>query len=190
MTVRRVVVDHVLFVVEDLDASRRLFTAALAPLGFGELHVQEDGVHYGPEGLDDFAIYRGSPVTTAAHVAFEAPGREAVAAFFAAALANGATPRGEPGVWTRYSDRYYAAFVNDLHGNNVEAVWHAPEPVADAPRRGGVPLRRRLNREAPRRARRRRSRPRSHPRGGVAPHRSGRTGGRSASGSARRRQRG
>jgi hypothetical protein len=42
-------------------------------------------------------------------------------------------------VWTQYSDRYYAAFVNDLHGNNVEAVWHASEPVRDAPSRGGVP---------------------------------------------------
>ncbi len=139
MTIRRIVVDHVLFVVEDLDASRRLYTAALAPLGFTELHVQEDGVSYGAEGLDDFAISRGSPVTTAAHVAFDADGRDPVDAFFEAALANGATARGEPGVWTQYSERYYAAFVNDLQGNNVEAVWHAPEPVVDAPRRAGVP---------------------------------------------------
>jgi predicted lactoylglutathione lyase len=78
-------------------------------------------------------------VTTAAHVAFSAEGRDAVDAFFAAAVANGATVRGEPGVWTQYSEQYYAAFVNDLHQNNVEAVWHAPEPVVDAPRRPGVP---------------------------------------------------
>jgi catechol 2,3-dioxygenase-like lactoylglutathione lyase family enzyme len=136
---RRIVVDHVLFVVGDLDASRGLFTAALAPVGYEELHVQDDGVHYGAEGMDDFAIYRGEPVTTAAHVAFDAPDREAVDAFFEAAVAHGATVRGEPGLWTQYSDRYYAAFVNDLHGNNVEAVWHAPEPVADAPVRPGVP---------------------------------------------------
>jgi len=81
----------------------------------------------------------GEPVTTAAHVAFSAEGRDAVDAFFEAAVANGATVRGEPGVWTQYSERYYAAFVNDLHLNNVEAVWHAPEPVVDAPRRPGVP---------------------------------------------------
>jgi catechol 2,3-dioxygenase-like lactoylglutathione lyase family enzyme len=139
MTTRRIVVDHVLFVVEDLDAARRLYQAALAPLGFEELHVQSDGVHYGAEGMDDFAIYQGSPVTTASHVAFVAEDRSAVDAFFEAALAGGATARGEPGVWTQYSDRYYAAFVNDLHGNNVEAVWHAPDPVADAPRRTSVP---------------------------------------------------
>jgi lactoylglutathione lyase len=139
VTTRQIIVDHVLFVVGDLAASRRLYTAALAPVGYRELHVQDDGVHYGANGLDDFAIYQGSPVTTAAHVAFDAPGREAVDAFFRSALANGATARGEPGVWTQYSDRYYAAFVNDLHGNNVEAVWHAPEPVTNAPLRSGVP---------------------------------------------------
>ena len=139
MTTRLIVVDHVLLVVEDLAACRRLYTAALAPIGFVELHVQDDGVSYGADDLDDFIIAQGSPVTSAAHVAFDAPGRDAVDAFFEAAIANGATVRGEPGVWTQYSDRYYAAFVNDLHGNNVEAVWHAPEAVADAPLRAGVP---------------------------------------------------
>jgi lactoylglutathione lyase len=139
VTTRRIVVDHVVFVVHDLAASRRLYTAALAEVGYAELHVEEDCVAYGANGMDDFAICQGSPVTSAAHVAFDAPGREAVDAFFASALANGATVRGEPGVWTQYSDRYYAAFVNDLHGNNVEAVWHAPERIGNAPLRLGVP---------------------------------------------------
>jgi catechol 2,3-dioxygenase-like lactoylglutathione lyase family enzyme len=138
VTTRKIIVDHVLFVVEDVSASRRLYTAALAPLGFEELFVQDDGVGYGADGLDDFTISQGSPVTVAAHVAFDASGREAVDAFFEGAIANGATVRGEPGVWVQYSDRYYAAFVNDLHGNNVEAVWHAPQPVADAPVRPGA----------------------------------------------------
>jgi catechol 2,3-dioxygenase-like lactoylglutathione lyase family enzyme len=139
MAVRRVVVDHVLFVVADLEASRGLYTAALAPLGYEELYVQEDCVSYGADGLDDFTICRGEPVTTAAHVAFDAADRGPVDAFFDAGIAHGATVRGEPGVWTQYSERYYAAFVNDLYGNNVEAVWHAPEPVTDAPLRAGVP---------------------------------------------------
>jgi catechol 2,3-dioxygenase-like lactoylglutathione lyase family enzyme len=138
VTSRRVVVDHVLFVVEDLAASRRLYTAALSPLGYEELRVEPNGVGYGAEGLDDFSIYQGSPVTAAAHIAFDAPDRGSVDAFFERAIANGASPRGEPGVWTEYSERYYAAFVYDLHRNNVEAVWHAPEPVTDAPRRDRV----------------------------------------------------
>ncbi|MGH2539202.1 MAG: VOC family protein, partial [Actinomycetota bacterium] len=133
MTHRHVVVDHALFVVSDLEASRRLYTAALAPLGIVEFHVREDGVHYGREGLDDFAIFRGDPPTSAAHVAFDADGRDEVDSFFQAAVRHGASVRGEPGVWTRYSDRYYAAFVHDLHGNNVEAVFHSPESIAEVP---------------------------------------------------------
>ena len=95
MDVRRVVVDHVVFVVADRDASRQLYTAALAPLGYEELYVQDDCVSYGPEDLDDFTICRGEPVTTAAHVAFSADGREAVDAFFAASPGSGRnTPSG------------------------------------------------------------------------------------------------
>jgi catechol 2,3-dioxygenase-like lactoylglutathione lyase family enzyme len=139
MTDRHVVVDHVLFVVEDLPASRRLYTAALAPLGIEELSEEPNCVAYGRQELDDFSICEGSPVTTASHVAFDAADRGSVDAFFDAALAAGATARGEPGVWIQYSNRYYAAFVNDLHGNNVEAVFHSPEPVTDAPERGGAP---------------------------------------------------
>ena len=139
MTERLIIVDHVLFVVEDFPASRRLYTAALAPLGFEELYEEPNCISYGREDLDDFSICEGSPVTTAAHVAFDAVDREAVDAFFEAALAAGASARGEPGVWTPYSNRYYAAFVNDLHMNNMEAVFHSPEPITDAPERPGVP---------------------------------------------------
>ena len=65
MVTGRVVVDHVLFVVADLDASRRLYTAALAPLGYEELCVQDDGLGNGARGADDFSICRGLPVTAA-----------------------------------------------------------------------------------------------------------------------------
>jgi class 3 adenylate cyclase len=132
MTTRRVVVDHVLFVVGDLAASRELYTAALAPLGYEELRVQDDGVNYGADGMEDFAIFEGSPPTTGAHVSFDAPNRESVDAFFEAALSHGGESRGRPGRWVQYSDHYYAAFVTDLHGNNIEAVWHAPAPVEEA----------------------------------------------------------
>jgi catechol 2,3-dioxygenase-like lactoylglutathione lyase family enzyme len=139
VTDRHIVVDHVLFVVSDLPASRRIYTAALAPLGIEELNEEPDCVGYGRQDLDDFSICEGSPPTTARHVAFDAADRSRVDAFFDAALAAGASVRGEPGVWIQYSNRYYAAFVNDLHGNNVEAVFHSPEPITDAPERPGVP---------------------------------------------------
>jgi catechol 2,3-dioxygenase-like lactoylglutathione lyase family enzyme len=139
VTERLIIVDHVLFVVEDLPASRRLYTPVLAPLGIVELYEEPNCISYGRQDLDDFSICEGSPVTTAAHVAFDAEDRSQVDAFFDAAIAAGASARGEPGVWTQYSDRYYAAFVNDLHGNNVEAVFHSPAPITDAPQRPGVP---------------------------------------------------
>jgi catechol 2,3-dioxygenase-like lactoylglutathione lyase family enzyme len=139
VTERLIIVDHVVFVVEDFPASRRLYTAALAPLGIEELNEEPNCISYGRQDLDDFAICEGSPVTTASHVAFDAADRGQVDAFFDAALAGGASARGEPGVWIQYSPRYYAAFVNDLHGNNVEAVFHSPVPVTDAPQRPGVP---------------------------------------------------
>jgi catechol 2,3-dioxygenase-like lactoylglutathione lyase family enzyme len=137
LTIRRIVVDHVLLVVGDLEVSRRFYRAALAPLEIEELQVEADGVAFGAEGLDDFAVYAGAPVTTAAHVAFDAPDRAAVDAFHAAGLANGGHERGAPGIWTQYSDRYYAAFLRDPDGNNVEAVFHSPEPLTGlAPARG------------------------------------------------------
>ncbi len=131
MTERLVIVDHVLFVVSDLEASRRFYRACLAPLGIEELHTQEDGSNFGREGLDDFAIFVGSPATTAAHVAFDAATTEHVDAFHVAALANGGRDNCAPKVWTGYSNRYYGAFVLDPDGNNVEAVFHSPEPLVD-----------------------------------------------------------
>jgi catechol 2,3-dioxygenase-like lactoylglutathione lyase family enzyme len=123
VTVRRIVVDHVLLVVGDLEVSRRFYRAALAPLGIEELRVEADGVSFGAEGLDDFAIYAGAPVTTAAHVAFDAPDREAVDAFHAAALASGGRERGAPGTVLRRlpepeQDRVIARLLRRL--------WRAP----------------------------------------------------------------
>jgi catechol 2,3-dioxygenase-like lactoylglutathione lyase family enzyme len=130
MTIRRVVVDHVSLVVQDLEASRRFYRAALAPLGIVELKVESDGVAFGAEGMDDFAVDAGRQPTSGAHVAFDAPNREAVDAFYAAALEHGGRHRGAPGVWVQYSERYYAAFVWDPDGNNIEAVFHSPESLA------------------------------------------------------------
>jgi catechol 2,3-dioxygenase-like lactoylglutathione lyase family enzyme len=102
MVQRQVVIDHVVLVVSDLAASDRFYTEALPPLGFVRLRENDvDGaVAYGLKGLDDFAIVpaRDAPATTSAHVAFVADSREAVDAFYAAALAAGGTERAAPRV--------------------------------------------------------------------------------------------
>jgi catechol 2,3-dioxygenase-like lactoylglutathione lyase family enzyme len=113
MIVRRVVVDHVLLVVRDLEVSRRFYRAALPPLGIEELAVFSDGMSFGAEGMNDFAGFAGRPCTTGAQVAFEAPSREAVHAFHATAPQQGSRQRGASGVWVQYCERCYAVFVWD-----------------------------------------------------------------------------
>jgi catechol 2,3-dioxygenase-like lactoylglutathione lyase family enzyme len=130
------VVDHVGIRVGDLPASRRLYEAALAELGFsvqGEGEFEGDGyVLFGREGDDDFALHSVGTkpgrdrVTTGAHIAFVASDDGAVQRWHEAALRNGATDNGAPGLRPEYSGRYYAAFVLDPDGNNVEAVFNAP----------------------------------------------------------------
>lgn len=130
-----VVIDHTGLRVSDLEASRRLYEAALEPLGITIVATGDDdgpGYGFGRDELDDFWIQ--SPiddpgrdrVTTGVHIAFAAYSREAVDAFHRAAIEHGATDLGAPGIRDQYSDGYYGAFVMDLDGNNMEAVFHEP----------------------------------------------------------------
>jgi catechol 2,3-dioxygenase-like lactoylglutathione lyase family enzyme len=133
------VIDHVGIRVSDLAASRRMYEAALAELGFtvlGEGAFEGDAyVLFGRGTSDDFALHAvgtkpgRNRVTTGAHVAFRAPNASGVERWHAAAIRSGGTDNGAPGVRPEYSGRYYAAFVLDLDGNNVEAVFHDPAAV-------------------------------------------------------------
>jgi catechol 2,3-dioxygenase-like lactoylglutathione lyase family enzyme len=121
--VRRITVDHLTLPVADVERSRAFYEAALAPLGFHT--VEGDGyVAFGAPGSEDFAIAAGAPSPAAVHVAFAAASRDEVDAFHAAALAAGATDNGAPGLRPRYHAGYYGAYVLDLDGYNVEAVFH------------------------------------------------------------------
>lgn len=114
-----------------------MYERALAELGFAVLSegaFEGDAyVVFGREGSDDFCLHGvGSRpgrdrVTTGAHVAFRARDEEAVRRWHAAALDAGGRDNGPPGLRPEYSGRYYAAFVLDPDGNNVEAVCHLPE---------------------------------------------------------------
>ena len=136
------VVDHVGIRVSDLPASRRMYEAALAELGFsvlGEGEFEGDAyVLFGRRGSDDFSLHTAGSapgrdrVTTGAHVAFSAPDAEAVERWHGAAVRHGGTDNGPPGLRPEYSGAYFAAFVLDPDGNNVEAVFHTPQPSADA----------------------------------------------------------
>jgi catechol 2,3-dioxygenase-like lactoylglutathione lyase family enzyme len=118
--------DHVAFDVADLVSSRRFYAAALAPWGAREVGA-DDAFGYGPEGSEDLWIAPGEPGPPL-HIALAAPNRETVDAFHAAALAAGGRDNGAPGLRPRYHLGYYAAYVLDPDGNNVEAVHHGDHP--------------------------------------------------------------
>src|SRR5262245_19407822 len=130
------VIDHVGIRVSDLPASREMYEAALAELGFSVLGEGEfEGnayVLFGRGESDDFILHTVGTapgrdrVTTGAHIAFIASTEEAVQRWYSAALRHGGTENGAPGLRPEYSGRYFAAFVLDPDGNNVAAVFHQP----------------------------------------------------------------
>jgi catechol 2,3-dioxygenase-like lactoylglutathione lyase family enzyme len=113
--------DHVHLVVADLERSKRFYRAALGALGH-ELGGEGPGWFFADELF--VSVAEGGP-TSRVHLAFQAEDREAVARFHRAALAAGGRDNGGPGERT-YHPGYYAAFVLDPDGHNVEAVHHGP----------------------------------------------------------------
>jgi catechol 2,3-dioxygenase-like lactoylglutathione lyase family enzyme len=111
--------DHVHLRVADLDASRRFYEGALAPLGI-EVGGGDDWF-----SADELFVSTDGPVTTGVHLGFQAADEETVQRFHEAALAAGGRDNGGPGE-RKYHPGYYAAFVLDPDGNNIEAVYHGP----------------------------------------------------------------
>lgn len=113
--------DHVGIRVADLARSLAFYDAALAPLGYVRCSTYEGGAGYGPEGQPVFWLSEQA-TGGGAHIAFAAPGRDAVDAFHAAGLDAGGRDHGPPGLRPDYGAGYYAAFLVDPDGHNVEAV--------------------------------------------------------------------
>lgn len=116
-------IDHVGLVVADLERARRFYVAVLGALG-RRIEGEGDGYFWSDElfvGLPD-AHGRG---ISRVHLALQAQDAAAVQRFHAAGLAAGGTDHGAPGLRSYHPD-YYAAFLLDPDGNNVEAVWHGP----------------------------------------------------------------
>jgi catechol 2,3-dioxygenase-like lactoylglutathione lyase family enzyme len=120
-------IDHVTANVSDFGAAKDFYSKALGPLGYSVQMEFEGAAGFGTgEGIPDFWI-GSSPDRGATHVAFSAPDRAAVDAFYAAATAAGGKDNGAPGLRPHYHETYYAAYVHDADGNNIEAVSHRPE---------------------------------------------------------------
>lgn len=116
--------DHLQLVVRDLAASQRFYGAVFEALGI-PMGGTGDGYFWADElfvSTADSEAAQGQ-LTGRHHFAFQARDRAAVDAFFKAALAHGGKDNGPPGE-RQYHPGYYAAFVLDPDGNNVEAVFH------------------------------------------------------------------
>ena len=118
-------IDHLSIQCNDLAASIAFYDAVLEPLGGKQVMNFGEMVGYGVTGPDFWiGVTMTEGVTKESHIAFTAPTRDAVLAFFEAAKAQGAEVLHEPRLWPEYHETYFGAFVRDPDGNNVEACCH------------------------------------------------------------------
>ena len=136
-------IDHTGFNVSDLERSKRFYAQALAPLGY-RVALELDGAvgfgaptQAGDDPGGDFWISSGEPQSPRTHVAFRAASEREVDAFHRAAIEAGAADNGPPGQRPQYHPGYYAAFVHDPDGYNVEAVFHGAAPATEISRLPG-----------------------------------------------------
>ena len=115
--------DHIGLQVKDVAASSKFYQAALGGLGHVLASQDETGAGLGPKGAPALWLYKAAKAKGGSHIAFQAASRSAVDRFYKDGLKAGGTDNGKPGVRADYSTNYYAAFLIDPDGNNVEAVY-------------------------------------------------------------------
>lgn len=114
--------DHIGIHVRDLDSAVKFYTAVLAPFGHVLGSRDETSAGFGPPGAPVLWIYAAKTKATGIHLAFSTVKRALVDKFYAAGIEAGGKDHGKPGLRKDYSPTYYAAFLLDPDGNNVEAV--------------------------------------------------------------------
>jgi catechol 2,3-dioxygenase-like lactoylglutathione lyase family enzyme len=123
--------DHIQLVVRDLAASRRFYEATMAVLEIPPGPSGDDYFSYDELWISTAQSYAATgELTGRGHIAFVAKDRETVDAWYAQAIAAGGRDNGPPGLRAKYHRNYYAAFVLDPDGNNVEAVHHGPAQLS------------------------------------------------------------
>lgn len=114
---------HTGLAVSDFRAAKKFYERTLAPLGYAAKMQHGESAGFNDGKNTDFWIGKRKTVEPA-HVAFEAKSKGEVEEFYRAALASGGRDNGAPGYRRDYWPGYYAAFVYDPDGHNVEAVWY------------------------------------------------------------------
>lgn len=124
-------IDHTGINVSNVEKSKDFYSAVLLPLHY-EIRLSLGSAYgfgakiakIGDDPGGDFWISQGTPHSPRNHIAFRAASTEEVELFYQAAIAAGAVPNGEPGYRAQYHQHYYAAYVLDPDGYNIEAVYH------------------------------------------------------------------
>ncbi len=119
-------IQHIGFTVKNIETTKEMYKQALSPLGLG---VQMEGhgyVGFGKDGNNELWLgvpnERHKDVAKDVHVCFGVSSKEMVDQFYSQGLAAGFTDNGAPGIREHYAPNYYAAFLIDADGNNIEAV--------------------------------------------------------------------
>jgi catechol 2,3-dioxygenase-like lactoylglutathione lyase family enzyme len=127
-------IDHIGLSVSDYDAAKRFYSAALQPLGLrlgrefpNNVTADFDVGMHGPGGQTRLIVAGAGKARPPVHLAFTASSRAVIDASYVAAPAADGRDNGPPDVRAHYHANYYAAFVFDPDGNNIEAVTHQPE---------------------------------------------------------------
>jgi catechol 2,3-dioxygenase-like lactoylglutathione lyase family enzyme len=119
-------IDHTAVNVTDLEEGKRFYAEALGPLGYSLAFEVGEFLGFAKDEKPSFGVVRRDPVG-GGHVAFACDDRATVDRFYEAAVAAGGKDNGAPGLRPHYHASYYAAYVHDADGNNIEAVCHNPE---------------------------------------------------------------
>jgi catechol 2,3-dioxygenase-like lactoylglutathione lyase family enzyme len=125
---RTVVLDHITVNVRRLKQARKFYEAALGAIGMNINLDFGSAFGMGSRKENIFWLSQERRASGGGHYAFRVDHREEVDAFHAAALAAGGVDHGKPGLRPNYGRNYYAAFVKDTEGNNIEVVCYARSP--------------------------------------------------------------
>ncbi len=127
--------DHIGVYVADFERAKKFYSVALAPIGYSmlkEFPEWSTAGFGGADGHSDFWISQRESAHNV-HLCFKADKKDAVDAFYKAGLEAGGTDNGAPGYRKEYDAGYYAAFVTDPDGNNLEVVFNDPLPAQTNP---------------------------------------------------------
>lgn len=119
-------IDHVTLSVSDLEKSKIFYEKALSPFSYEIIFGDENkfwAFDIGHGALFEIAHYQSDSKLTSCHLAFRANSQEQVQAFYQAAISAGGICNGKPGLRPHYTATYYAAFILDPDGHNIEAVY-------------------------------------------------------------------